>query len=417
MDEANYGQLHFIDDNHLFVSVHKRLKENPQSNAPLYQLNIKTGEYKDLYDGDLYVPGNSVLSDIKYGNRSKITFDKTGIRYVSTVIDYAPLIHLNYSDHSVSYLTPKNVNVDEYIPYKKGFLLIATEDQQGQEIYYLDEKRKLVRQTHINIDLFASHQIVAPQLVTFTNRNGLQLKGYVLPPANMETGKKYPTILDIHGGPRTVYGTSFFHEMQYWANLGYAVIFTNPTGSSGRGSDFAKLEGDFGGIDYDDLMCFVDTVIERVNYIDKERLGVTGGSYGGIMTNWIIGHTNRFRAAVSQRSISSWISFTTLSDIGYSFGLSYSGSDPWNDLPKLWKQSPLAYADQVKTPTLFIHSEEDYRCPLPEGLQMYSALRHFGVPSRIVIFKRENHELSRGGKPLNRIKRLYEITNWFQSYL
>lgn len=417
MDEANYGQLHFIDDNHLFVSVHKRLKENPQSNAPLYQLNIKTGEYKDLYDGDLYVPGNSVLSDIKYGNRSKITFDKTGIRYVSTVIDYAPLIHLNYSDHSVSYLTPKNVNVDEYIPYKKGFLLIATEDQQGQEIYYLDEKRKLVRQTHINIDLFASHQIVAPQLVIFTNRNGLQLKGYVLPPANMETGKKYPTILDIHGGPRTVYGTSFFHEMQYWANLGYAVIFTNPTGSSGRGSDFAKLEGDFGGIDYDDLMCFVDTVIERVNYIDKERLGVTGGSYGGIMTNWIIGHTNRFRAAVSQRSISSWISFTTLSDIGYSFGLSYSGSDPWNDLPKLWKQSPLAYADQVKTPTLFIHSEEDYRCPLPEGLQMYSALRHFGVPSRIVIFKRENHELSRGGKPLNRIKRLYEITNWFQSYL
>ena len=149
----------------------------------------------------------------------------------------------------------------------------------------------LVRQTHINIDLFASHQIVAPQLVTFTNRNGLQLKGYVLPPANMETGKKYPTILDIHGGPRTVYGTSFFHEMQYWANLGYAVIFTNPTGSSGRGSDFAKLEGDFGGIDYDDLMCFVDTVIERVNYIDKERLGVTGGSYGGIMTNWIIGQT------------------------------------------------------------------------------------------------------------------------------
>ena len=120
---------------------------------------------------------------------------------------------------------------------------------------------------------------------------------------------------------------------------------------------------------------------------------------------------------MSQRSISSWISFTTLSDIGYSFGLSYSGSDPWNDLPKLWKQSPLAYADQVKTPTLFIHSEEDYRCPLPEGLQMYSALRHFGVPSRIVIFKRENHELSRGGKPLNRIKRLYEITNWFQSYL
>lgn len=205
--------------------------------------------------------------------------------------------------------------------------------------------------------------------------------------------------------------------MQYWANKGYAVIYTNPTGSNGRGNEFARLKGAFGDIDYDDLMRFVDTTIVKTNFIDKRRIGVTGGSYGGVMTNWIIGHTDRFRAAASQRSISSWISFTMLSDIGYSFGYAYTGGNPWNNYENLWKQSPLAYANRVKTPTLFIHSEEDYRCPLPEGIQMYSALRHFNVPARIVIFKGENHELSRSGKPQNRVKRLQEITQWFEQYL
>ena len=177
------------------------------------------------------------------------------------------------------------------------------------------------------------------------------------------------------------------------------------------------MKGDFGGRDYDDIMAFVDAAIAQFDYIDKDRLGVTGGSYGGVMTNWIIGHTDRFRAAASQRSISNWVTLEAISDIGYNFGLGYIGADPWTDIDELWKKSPLAYANKVKTPTLFIHSDEDYRCPLPEGLQMYSALQYFGVPSRIVIFKNENHELSRSGRPLNRIKRLQEITNWFDKYL
>ena len=223
--------------------------------------------------------------------------------------------------------------------------------------------------------------------------------------------------MNIHGGPRCAYGTGFFHEMQYWANKGYAVIFANPRGSSGNGSGHALLKGDFGGRDYDDLMSFVDATLDQIDFIDSSRLGVTGGSYGGVMTNWIIGHTDRFRAAASQRSISNWTSFEAMSDIGYNFGQNYTGGNPWNNVEALWNQSPLAYADKVKTPTLFIHSEEDYRCPLPEGIQMYSALQFFGVPSRIVIFKDENHELSRNGKPLNRIKRLQEIINWFEKYL
>lgn len=416
-DSSSYGQLNFTKEGTLLFTLRRYSEENPQQNAALYQLDLTNGKAKELYDGDVYSVGNSLISDIKGGNRSKLFADKQGVYYVSTVIDHAPLVQVDYKGTKVSILTPDSIDVDEYIPYRKGFLLIASTPSHAQEIYYWDKGKKLFRLSDINTSLLDSHQVVIPQPIEFTNRNGMKLRGYVLSPAHYEEGKKYPAILDIHGGPKATYGTSFFHEMQYWANRGYAVIFTNPTGSNGRGSEFARLKGAFGDIDYDDLVRFVDTAVVKTNFIDKMRIGVTGGSYGGVMTNWIIGHTDRFRAAVSQRSISSWISFTTLSDIGYSFGYAYTGSNPWNNYEELWKRSPLAYANRVKTPTLFIHSEEDYRCPLPEGIQMYSALRYFNVPSRIVIFKGENHELSRSGKPQNRIKRLQEITQWFEQYL
>ena len=416
-DSCSYGQLNFTKEGALLFTLRKYSEDNPQQNAALYQLDLAKGKAKELYDGDIHSIGNSIISDIKGGNRFKLLADKQGVYYVSTVIDHAPLVKVIYKEGKVSILTPDSIDVDEYVPYQDGFLLIASSTSHAQEIYYWDKGKKLTKLTDINTSLLDSHQVVSPQSIEFTNRNGVKLRGYVLPPVNYKEGKKYPTILDIHGGPKATYGTSFFHEMQYWANKGYAVIFTNPTGRNGRGSEFARLKGAFGDIDYDDLMRFVDTAIVKTNFIDKVRIGVTGGSYGGVMTNWIIGHTNRFRAAASQRSISSWTSFSLLSDIGYSFGHAYTGSDPWSNHEDLWKQSPLAYADKVKTPTLFIHSEEDYRCPLPEGIQMYSALRHFNVPSRIVIFKEENHELSRSGKPQNRIKRLQEITQWFVEYL
>lgn len=416
-DSSSYGQLNFTKEGTLLFTLRKYSEENPQQNAALYQLDLTNGKAKELYDGDVCSVGNSLISDIKGGNHSKLFADKQGVYYVSTVIDHAPLVQVDYKGSQVSILTPDSIDVDEYIPYRKGFLLIASVPSRAQEIYYWDKGEKLSRLSDINTSLLDSYQVVTPQPIEFTNRNGVKLRGYVLSPAHYEEGGKYPAILDIHGGPKATYGTSFFHEMQYWANKGYAVIYTNPTGSNGRGNEFARLKGAFGDIDYDDLMRFVDTTIVKTNFIDKRRIGVTGGSYGGVMTNWIIGHTDRFRAAASQRSISSWISFTTLSDIGYFFGYAYTGGNPWNNYENLWKQSPLAYANRVKTPTLFIHSEEDYRCPLPEGIQMYSALRHFNVPARIVIFKGENHELSRSGKPQNRVKRLQEITQWFEQYL
>ena len=236
-------------------------------------------------------------------------------------------------------------------------------------------------------------------------------------PVDFDENKKYPGILNIHGGPKTVYGAVYFHEMQYWTNEGYAVFFCNPRGSDGRGNAFSDIRGKFGDIDYKDIMKFTDLVLAKYPFIDENKLGVTGGSYGGFMTNWIIGQTDRFKAAASQRSISNWISKFNTTDIGYYFVEDQQAATPWNDMQKLWDQSPLKFADKVKTPTLFIHSEEDYRCWMAEGLQMYTALKYHGVESRFCLFRGENHELSRSGKPKHRIRRLKEITEWFDRYL
>jgi dipeptidyl aminopeptidase/acylaminoacyl peptidase len=214
-----------------------------------------------------------------------------------------------------------------------------------------------------------------------------------------------------------VYGTVLFHEMQYWAQNGYAVVFCNPTGSDGGGNKFADIRGRYGETDYRDIMAFVDTALKSFDFLDEARMGVTGGSYGGFMTNWIIGHTDRFRCAVTQRSIANWISFSNMSDIGDFFGGDQVGSTCWKDIEQMWRQSPLKYADRVKTPTLVLHSDNDYRCPVAEGIQMFYALRQNGVPTRLCVFHGENHELSRSGKPKNRVRRLKEITCWMDKYL
>ncbi|MDR1454460.1 MAG: S9 family peptidase [Tannerella sp.] len=415
-DRASYGNIIFLNSDEIVLTVNRSLEHDRIENAAIYRLHLRTGQPTLINDGARYAVGNSIGSDVGGGGRPEITFDDKGIRFVTTDVDYAPLVHLAWNG-AVTPLSKGRISIGEYQPYRDGFLAIGLEEQQGAEIYFIDKKGNAAPLTAINRPVFDEYDIVKPVEIKYTGNTGRELNGYVLPPAHYEKGRKYPAILDIHGGPRTAYGTVFFHEMQYWASEGYAVFFTNPAGSSGRGSAFSDIRGKVGETDYDDLIAFTDAVLAQTDFIDADRLGVTGGSYGGLMTNWIIGQTDRFKAAASQRGISSWLSFSNTSDIGYSFTYTYWGTDIWKNGQRLWDASPLKYADRVKTPTLFIHSEQDYRCWLVEGLQMYSALQYFGVPSRIVVFENENHELSRSGKPQNRIKRLEEIKGWFDRYL
>lgn len=212
------------------------------------------------------------------------------------------------------------------------------------------------------------------------------------------------------------YGRVFFHEMQVWASHGYFVFFCNPFGSDGQGNEYADIRGHYGYEDYQDLMAFTDAVLAEVKQIDPNRLGVTGGSYGGYMTNWIITHTSRFKAAASQRCISNWISLWGTSDIGPDFVRDQMQAG-LEDIETLWKHSPLKYVDQAETPTLFIHSDEDYRTPIEQGYQMLNGLIDQGVEAKMIVFHGENHELSRSGKPVHRMRRLEEITKWMDDHL
>lgn len=389
------------------------LNQNPS-------LYMREGGAWRLVLGDgMHCFGNSVGSDVKSGAGFASDAREMGgeLCFLDTQGGSTHILAVDEGSGAARCVTKPGLNITDAALWKGGFAVSAMRGNSGCELMYIAPDGTETVLTDFNAAICAEYAYSAPEPLNFVNSRGREIAGWVIKPVDMEPGKKYPAILDIHGGPKTVYGSCYFHEMQFWASQGFAVMFCNPTGGDGGGDEFADIRGRYGEQDYADLMQFVDTVLERCNFIDPDRLGVTGGSYGGFMTNWIIGHTDRFKCAASQRSISNWTSFHNSSDIGWYFAQDQVGGSPWNGLEKIWAQSPLKYANRVTTPTLFLHSDEDYRCPLSEGIQMFYAVREHGVEARLCIFHGENHELSRSGKPQNRIRRLREITEWMEHYL
>jgi dipeptidyl aminopeptidase/acylaminoacyl peptidase len=271
--------------------------------------------------------------------------------------------------------------------------------------------------THVNQLLWKQLQLVSVERVPFKGADGWDVDGFLMKPLGWEAGKKYPMILTIHGGPAGQFGFDWYHEFQVYAAHGWAVFFTNPRGSTGYGEKFERgIELNWGGKDYVDIMNGVDAVLAKYPWIDKERLGVTGGSYGGFMTNWIVSHTNRFKAAVTLRSISNFVSDDGTRDGAYGHADDFAG-DIFEKFELYWDRSPLKYVKHVKTPTLVLHSDNDYRVPMEQGEQWFRALRHFGVPSEIVFFPRENHNLTRTGEPKHLVESLNWQVYWFEKYL
>ncbi|ADH99930.1 S9 family peptidase [Salisediminibacterium selenitireducens] len=245
-----------------------------------------------------------------------------------------------------------------------------------------------------------------------------EIQGWIMGAGASEDLSKKPAILEIHGGPHAMYGYSFFHELQYLVSQGYIVMLCNPRGSHGYSQAFVNaVRGDYGGMDYEDLMAFTDACLERYPEIDQERLGVTGGSYGGFMTNWIIGSTDRFKAAATLRSICNWTSFFGVSDIGYFFTEWEVGETLLSNPERLWQHSPLRLVADMNTPLLIMHGEKDYRCPIEQAEQLFTALRFRGQDVRFVRMPDANHELSRSGPPELREARLKELSDWFNSKL
>lgn len=366
--------------------------------------------------------GDSVSSDCKYGGGETAVVYQNELYFIATSHCSSMLQKMD-RDGRITTLFRPDGSVSGLAAAGSKLYFIGMPDGCLQELYQLDNligpsaaagnARKL---SDFNGWVTAQYSLSAPEPFSITS-DGVLIEGYIMKPVDFSTEKTYPGILNIHGGPRGVFGSVFFHEMQYWAGQGYFVFYCNPRGSDGRGDEFADLRGRYGTIDYDDLMRFTDAVLEACPQIDPKRLSAAGGSYGGYMVNWIIGHTDRFACCCAQRSISNWVSKCLVTDIGHTYDMDQQASTPWENFDLMWKLSPIKYADRAKTPTLFIHSDQDYRCWQAEGLQMFTALKLHGVDARLCLFHGENHELSRSGKPKHRARRLQEITQWFDRYL
>ena len=400
----------YFDNTILFVG-NKDVTHGCNENGRFFKVS-SNNEITLFCDNEESLHG-SVGSDCRFGGGITMKVDGEKLYFISTRVKDAHLMSLN-KEGEIKEEIVLDGSVDCFDVNEGNIFFIGMKDGKLQELYkQADETEQL---TELNEKILEDKYVASYEEVIFEN-DSLGFKGWVLLPKDYDSNKKYPAILDIHGGPKTVYGTVFYHEMQLWANMGYFVFFTNPRGGDGRGNEFLDIFGKYGTIDYDDLMKFTDVVLEKYPAIDAARVGVTGGSYGGFMTNWIVGHTNRFACAAMQRSISNWISFYGTSDIGMFFTEDQIHGNIFDSVEKLWEHSPLKYVKNVVTPTLFIHSDEDFRCPLEQATQFYTAMVDLGVEARFVMFHGENHELSRSGKPKHRVRRLQEITNWMELYL
>ncbi|MBD8069568.1 S9 family peptidase [Bacillus sp. PS06] len=412
------------DGKWLAVAGHTR-GERSQGNTNVLLLSLETGALTNLTESFDFTVGNLVGVDAKYDTaESRLIWDTTSsnIYFNATVGGDCQLFKVDLEGQVSSALSPSVATVTSYdlINDDQAVLVLATPHSTGDIVLQdLTNVNNVDKITDWNQELFSEVHLSTPENFHYKSTDGWDIEGWILKPYGYEEGKKYPMILEIHGGPATAYGNGLHHEMQLMAAKGYVVLYTNPRGSQGYGHDFVNaVIGDYGGMDYEDIMAGVDYALATYNYIDQDQLFVTGGSYGGYMTNVIVTRTERFKAAVTQRSICNWISFYGTSDIGFFFTEWQHGhADLWDDVEKLLKVSPLTYARDVKTPTLILHSEQDLRCPMEQAEQWYIALKRLGVETKLVRFPDENHDLSRSGKPKHRLERLQHLLEWFDDRL
>ncbi|MDQ3780838.1 MAG: S9 family peptidase [Chloroflexota bacterium] len=334
--------------------------------------------------------------------------------------------HIHRVDLGDSAVTPittgsRRVSAFSLAADGRNLAFIAGDARHPNELFVASVTGRRERQlTDHNRSLLDEVALVAAEEVRFPSEAGdLELHGWILKPRGFrpDAGIKYPAILQIHGGPHGMYGHALFHEMQLMAARGYVVMFTNPRGSVGYGETFStSTKGNWGESDAPDILGALDALL-ATGYVDERRVGITGGSYGGYLTNWMIGHTDRFAAAVTQRCVSNFYSMYGTSDIGFNFGQYEFGGTPWADADHLLRLSPISSVAAMTTPLLIIHNEGDLRCPIEQAEQLFTALKRLGREVSFVRIPEEDHNLSRTGKPSRRLARLHHLIGWFDSHL
>jgi len=418
--------------------------EQGYDNACLYRLKRETGEIKRLAPDLDRGFGSAGSSDLPAPAGGKLTWSPDGHWIYATVSDAGQvhLVRVGARSGAVVQLTggEKAIHAFSMTPDCKKAALAHATPSNPADVYLalLDDPRPEPRTpnccavlhggglfeiplTHHNDDLLAQLNLPVPERFTFTAGEGHPpVDGWVLKPANYEPGQKYPAILEIHGGPMAMYSCGMFYEFQWLASQGYAVVYSNPRGSLGYGHQFcACIRADWGDLDYKDCMAAIETAVHKFDFIDGDKLGVAGGSYGGFMVNWMVGHTDRFKAAVTMRSVVNRWSAMGTSDTGYNRIGQFGVPNWWEEqnLAPFLKQSPIMHASKINTPLLIENQEGDLRCPIEQGEQLYMALKVQKKPVKFVRYPGEFHGMSRTGKPWLRVHRLNTIVDWFNQYL
>jgi len=362
--------------------------------------------------------GNHVGTDARYDSAElSPVWSEDSQRIFFTLTDSGDcLVYSADLDGEVRKESTGNGCVINSFARRGGLFAFAMETPTCPAEIYIQQGETLEQQAFFNRAL-EDYEVSVPERIQVNGAEQWDIEGWILKPPGFRADVKYPLVVEIHGGPHSSYGNTFHHEFQVLASSGYVVLYTNPRGSHGYGEEFMRgCIGDWGGKDYEDIMKATDDVV-GLPFIDGEKLFVTGGSYGGYMTNWIVSHTNRFRAAITQRSICNLYSMYGTSDIGFWFNRHELGNvNLWSDEEFIMSRSPIRYAPNVSTPTKILPSEQDIRCPMEQAEQWFTALKLQGVDTELVRFPNENHDLSRNGQPFHRIERLNHIVSWFDRH-
>jgi dipeptidyl aminopeptidase/acylaminoacyl peptidase len=364
-------------------------------------------------DVDLEIGGTGI-TDLKLDAAEGFYWSDSGIWFVVTEGGSSNIYRWNNGFKKV---TDGRQEVRDFTLAGNAVAYTAADITHPAEMWVKRGTGKPEQLTHHSDAFLATVRVITPEPIDFKGAAGGTVHGWIMKPHGLASGKKAPLILYIHGGPQAAYGDSFFHEMQALTGLGFGILLVNPHGSSSYGEKWVSaIHGDWGNKDYEDFMKATD-MAEKLPWVDETRIGVGGGSYGGYMSSWIIGHTDRFKAALIERCLVNMLSFVGTTDGGHTWW-DYAWKATLEDDPmKLWKMSPIAYLKHMVTPSLVIHSENDHRCSVEQGEQIFTGLRTRGVPVRFLRFPEESHGLSRGGKPSRRIERMNEISRWFGKYL
>jgi dipeptidyl aminopeptidase/acylaminoacyl peptidase len=374
------------------------------------------------FDIDGFLIGDSASPRAGGLNKPIWTADGKGLIAVYSKEGKRNLALFDSTSGSVADLTSGNHGVMNFraTPDASKLIYVLSTPTRVNDLFVLDRATPSAspkQLTHVNDELLSKLNLTEPEEIWYDSFDGKRIQAWLQKPPGFDAHKKYPLILNIHGGPHVAYGDIFVHEFQWMAAKGFVVLYPNPRGSTSYGQEFGNvIQYRYPGDDYKDLMAGVDEMVKR-GYIDDKKLGVTGGSGGGLLTNWVVGQTGRFAAAVSQRDIASWENWWYTGDFTL-FQPNWFRAPPFEDPDEYRARSPISYISNVKTPMMFILGEADYRTPPGAGgEQMFRALKFRKIPTVMVRFPNESHELSRSGQPWHRVERLQHIVGWFDHWL